>query len=206
MTMKTKKSYDLWAPSYDEVKNSTRDLSSEATQQWLKNLKVEHSLELGCGTGRNTAMLSEISDNVTAFDFSEGMLKKARARTYTCPVHFQQQDLEQPWNLECRFDLVLCNLVLEHIDKLEHVFREVSKALKSDGQFLLFEYHPQKQLAGGTAKFQLNESWVRLPAFIHSRQEFENAGKSAGLKMIRCQDWFVPGEDVPRVIGFVFTL
>ena len=72
--------YDTWASTYDGAVNLTRDLYKKVTETVLKNAKVHHILELGCGTGKNTTFYAGISDHVTCVDFSSEMMSRARTR------------------------------------------------------------------------------------------------------------------------------
>ncbi len=77
------------------------------------------AIEAGCGTGKNTPLLARISCSVLSLDFSPGMLAKARTRVQQPHVQFQQADLLQPWPCgHAVADLVSCNLVLEHLERL----------------------------------------------------------------------------------------
>ena len=73
--------YDEWANIYDENINRTRDLESFVLKQMLQGKKFDLCLELGCGTGKNTFFLSQVSSRVQAYDFSHQMITKAYSRS-----------------------------------------------------------------------------------------------------------------------------
>src|SRR5512143_3468555 len=76
--MGVQKAYNDWSASYDSDENLTRDLDQNVLREALADLHFKSILEIGCGTGKNTAFLSQISERVHALDFSEGMVEKAR--------------------------------------------------------------------------------------------------------------------------------
>ena len=111
--------YNQWSTSYDQDHNLTRDLDAQVTKEALANVQWGDVLELGSGTGKNTLLLAEIAQNVHALDFSPKMMAKAKAKITAENVQFTQTDLTQPWPYpDHTADLIVCNLVLEHIEDL----------------------------------------------------------------------------------------
>ncbi|HZJ22663.1 MAG TPA: methyltransferase domain-containing protein, partial [Anaerolineales bacterium] len=76
--MNIQKAFDEWSDSYDTDNNLTRDLDQQVTRETLSGLHFNSILEIGCGTGKNTAFLCQIGDSVHALDFSQGMIGKAK--------------------------------------------------------------------------------------------------------------------------------
>ncbi len=136
--------YDEWAETYDTVANRTRDLAGEVLRKI--DLKVQDKLviEVGCGTGRNTAWLvASNAANIVALDFSEGMLSRARARVDDARVSFVQQDVRATWPVaNASADVVIVMLVLEHVENLQPVFAEAARALRASGELFICELHP----------------------------------------------------------------
>ncbi len=78
--MNVQQSYNNWAEQYDTNDNKTRDLEAIALRKTLSNISFDAVLEIGCGTGKNTAWLLEKAKLVTAIDLSEEMLAKAKEK------------------------------------------------------------------------------------------------------------------------------
>jgi malonyl-CoA O-methyltransferase len=117
--------YNRWSATYDLDRNLTRDLDEAVTRQTLANLRCQSILELAGGTGKNTGLLAELGQRVYALDFSEGMLNKAKAKLPSGNVIFGVADISAPWPCKNQsIDLIVCNLVLEHIADLPFVFAE----------------------------------------------------------------------------------
>src|SRR5678816_4158762 len=95
--MKIQDAYTHWSTTYDSDRNLTRDLDQLATEHALKGRTYKNVMELGCGTGKNTALLSQLGQNILAVDFSPGMLKQAKAKIDSRNVLFVVADLTQPW-------------------------------------------------------------------------------------------------------------
>ena len=78
--MSIQNAYNDWSVSYDTDENLTRDLDQKVLREALANLHFKSILEIGCGTGKNTALLSQTGESVHALDFSEGMIEKAKKK------------------------------------------------------------------------------------------------------------------------------
>ena len=205
--MNIQNAYNDWSGTYDSDENLTRDLDQTVTRELLADLRFDSILEIGCGTGKNTSFLVQIGKRVEAVDFSEGMLAKAREKVDAGNVRFSQMDITQPWKFESQsFDLIVCNLVLEHIKDLEFVFRETARMAKPQGRFLVNELHPFRQYEGKKARFYRNQQKIEVDAFVHHISDFLNAASSNGLVLTKLNE-FWHETDVnkpPRLLSLLF--
>lgn len=206
--MKVEDAYNAWSATYDSDKNLTRDLDERIARQELQDLRCKTVLELGCGTGKNTMLLADISERVHSLDFSAGMIEKATHRV-TCPnVTFEIADITKRWPVgDDRFDLVVCNLVLEHVEDLHFIFGEAARVLTAGGSFFVCELHPFRQYQGTKARFQQQEATTLIPAFLHHITDFVKAAEASQLKLLRLNEWWheADEEKPPRLISFMFA-
>lgn len=166
--MNIQTAYNAWAKTYDAVRNETRDAEAAIIRQLLADASFANVIEIGCGTGKNTEWLATKATQVTAVDFSEEMLAKARAKTDRANVRFQQADITEEWRFVAQpTDLVTCSLILEHIADLGFVFRQASRALVPGGMFYIGELHPFKQYQGSKARFDNGSSVFELECYTH---------------------------------------
>jgi malonyl-CoA O-methyltransferase len=205
--MSIQNAYNEWSGIYDSNQNLTRDLDAQVTRATLANRHFRSILELGCGTGKNTIFFSEIAEKVHALDFSDGMIQKAKEKVTAENVRFETADLTHHWNCEDSvYDLISCNLVLEHIENLSHIFAEAARVLMPGGEFFINELHPFKQYGGTKARFERGEEVVEVAVFIHHISEFIHAAKSHSLKLTQFNELWHP-EDTgkpPRLASFLF--
>lgn len=197
--------YTAWAATYDTDENRTRDLDQAVTAELLGGRRVARALEIGCGTGKNTALLGRISAAVLGLDFSDGMLARARAKLAAPHVAFARADLTRPW--PCAggsVEIIACNLVLEHIEQLAPVFAEAARCLHPGGLLLVSELHPCRQYAGTQARFAAPDATVRIPAFVHHISDFLAAAAGAGLTLQALREWWHADERdrPPRLVSF----
>jgi ubiquinone/menaquinone biosynthesis C-methylase UbiE len=205
--MSIQKAYNEWSETYDTDENLTRDLDQKVTRETLDNLHFDSILEIGCGTGKNTAFLAGIGTRVHALDFSEGMIEKAKKKVQTENVRFSVADLTQKWPCEDQSsDLIVCNLVLEHIEDLSFIFSEAFRVLEEEGRFLINELHPFRQYEGKQASFNKGEAVTEIPAFVHHISDFVNAALSNELTLVKLNEWWHEQDQgkLPRIVSFVF--
>lgn len=205
--MSIQKAYNEWSATYDSDENLTRDLDQKVTRDALANLQFNSILEIGCGTGKNTVFLAQIGTRVHALDFSEGMIEKAKKKVQAENVRRSVADLTQKWPCENRsYDLIVCNLVLEHIKDLSFIFSEAFRVLEEEGRFLVNELHPFRQYEGKKARFGKGEEVTEIPAFVHHISDFLNAALNNELTLVKLNEWWHEDDQSrpPRLISFLF--
>ena len=205
--MDIQNAYDEWSATYDADENLTRDLDQTTTRDLLADFRPDSILELGCGTGKNTVFLAQIGKQVRALDFSQGMVEKARAKVQAENVRFEMADLTQRWPCEAdAYDLIVCNLVLEHIENLSHIFSEAQRTLRPGGRFFLNELHPFKQYDGKKARFSRGAQTVEVDAFVHHTSDFIGAAMENGLKLTSLNEYRHEEDEgkLPRLVSFLF--
>ncbi|MBV8882476.1 MAG: class I SAM-dependent methyltransferase [Chroococcidiopsidaceae cyanobacterium CP_BM_RX_35] len=207
--MSVKEAYDVWSDRYDADRNLTRDLDRLVMERMLPVFKDLKIIEIGCGTGKNTVLLSELAQSIHAIDFSEGMLAKAREKISQETVTFTVADIRAPW--PCKDEtanLVLCNLVLEHLENLEFFFSESARVLQTSGRIFISELHPFRQYLGKAANYQDHEQTVKIPAFVHHISDFLTAASDNNFYLIKLNEWWhqEDTQQPPRLISFLFEL
>jgi len=205
--MSIQNAYNEWAESYDTYENLTRDLDQQITKDVLGKLRFNSILEIGCGTGKNSAFYSQIGKSVHAVDFSQGMIEKAMEKVRAENVNFSTMDITKKWKFDGdSFDLLVCNLVLEHIEDISFVFSEASRVLESKGRFFINELHPFRQYAGRKARYQKHEEEIEVDAFIHHISDFLNAAIDKGLSLVKLNEYWHEEDKnkPPRLISFTF--
>ena len=201
--------YNTWAETYDKQENKTRDLDKQATKNMLSRIINSSSvvLEFGCGTGKNTAWLAEHSAQITGVDFSEEMLNKAREKISLPNINFKQADITKSWPFANQsFNVITCNLILEHVKNLDFIFFEAQRILKSNGYFFISELHPAKQYMGSKASFELNDKSVSPDCYTHHISDYFSSATKLEFACTELQEWFDDHNtgSIPRLINFLF--
>ena len=179
----TKTGYDLWAAAYDTNGNPLVALDeAELASLLAPDLAGKTALDLGCGTGRATALMALRGARVTGLDFSPGMLDVAREKLarlpLAAPVTLLEHDVQQPLPFDnASFDLVTSCLVLEHISDLRSFFAEIARVARPEAMIYVSAMHPALLLRGVQANFTDPASGdeIRPHGYPHTLADFINA-------------------------------
>ncbi|WP_459192355.1 class I SAM-dependent methyltransferase [Halosimplex sp. J119] len=121
-----------------------RLLEWPATRSLLPDVDGLTVLEAGCGVGDYTAWLVEQGAEVVAVDATESAVERTRERFDDAPVSVRRADLTEPLAFldDESVDLLLSQLVLEHVSDWLPVFDEFARVLRPDGLFVFSTGHP----------------------------------------------------------------
>lgn len=201
--MNIQQAYNNWASQYDTNDNKTRDLEARSLRETLSDISFDYCLEIGCGTGKNTAWLAQKATQLTAIDLSEEMLAKAREKITAEKVRFVQADIMQSWSFaNAPYDLVTFSLVLEHIENLEPVFEKAAGVLRSGGYMYVGELHPFKQYNGSKARFETENGTQIVTCYNHHVSDFLQSAKGHGLLPVEVKEYFDDDDrnNIPRLL------
>lgn len=106
-------------------------------------------LDVCCGQGTLTAMISASGASVAGLDFSPEMIANAR-RTAPDAEVVTGDAVAIPFG-DAEFDKVVCNFGMMHISDQPKALNEVRRALKTNGEFVMVTWTaPQESPAFGT--------------------------------------------------------
>src|SRR5450432_1172250 len=94
--LSVKDGYDRWSELYDDDLNPLVMIEEPHVDALLGDVAGVTVADIGCGTGRHALRLAARGGDVTAVDFSAGMLAKARAKPGAERVTWVEHDLAQP--------------------------------------------------------------------------------------------------------------
>ncbi len=178
--------YDRWSLVYDHDANPLPPLEEPFVRKAIGDPRGLRALDLGCGTGRHALWLAAGGAEVTAVDFSEGMLAEARRKPGASVVRFLVHDLGVPLPfVASSFDLVVSGLVLEHLGDLAGFFAEAHRVLKPSARAVVSAMHPAMFLRGSRARFTDPESGelVQPGSVAHQMGDFVMAALGAGFRL-----------------------
>jgi 2-polyprenyl-3-methyl-5-hydroxy-6-metoxy-1,4-benzoquinol methylase len=112
----------------------------------VKRYRSAHTLDLGCGAGWLSLELARAGLHVTGIDVSEGQINIARQyaasveRTSTFgSLQYTVADLSRLALKPHSYDVITAWGALHHIADLDHLLRQVDRALKPEGVFLVYD-------------------------------------------------------------------
>jgi ubiquinone/menaquinone biosynthesis C-methylase UbiE len=203
LVLPTREGYDRWAELYDSDGNPLTALEEPEVDRLLGDVAGLDVADIGCGTGRHALRLAQRGASVTAVDFSEGMLDRARGKRGAERVRWLAHDLTAPpLPLPARsFDRVLCALVAEHIADVTGLFAELGRLCRGDGRIVVTNMHPALMLRGVQARFHDPATGrdTRPASEPHLVSDYVNAARDAGLELVRMGERAVDDELARRL-------
>lgn len=136
------------AKGYSEYNQG--ELSGEQREKWRQAILAElpdkplteiHLLDVGTGPGFFAIILAEAGIQVTAVDYTEEMLKEAKANAgeLSEKIHFQQMDAQNLEFPDGTFDVVITRNVTWNLEHPVRAYQEWYRVLKKDGVLLNFD-------------------------------------------------------------------
>jgi ubiquinone/menaquinone biosynthesis C-methylase UbiE len=180
----TRTGYDRWAEFYDAEDNPLVLLEERHLRRLVGRVAGLKVADIGCGTGRHALRWAAAGARVTAVDFSEAMLRQARAKPGAEAITFIRHDLARPFPLpNGAFDRVCCCLVLDHIRGLGRFFSELERLCRRSGSVIISVMHPAMSLRGVQARFIEPRTGRRISPAGHAHQtaDYLMAAARAGL-------------------------
>ncbi|XXM72431.1 class I SAM-dependent methyltransferase [Lysinibacillus sphaericus] len=133
--------YRLGSGIYDKLFNS--GLFLKARKQIFSDVIFkgygQKILFVGVGTGADLELLDIEKIDITAIDYSEAMLQRAREKFNSSPIEFLKMDAQDMAFKDDQFDLVVASLILSVVPDENRCFREIVRVLKPDGRIVIFD-------------------------------------------------------------------
>jgi ubiquinone/menaquinone biosynthesis C-methylase UbiE len=180
--------YGVWASSYDTTRNALVAVEEPIVQMMLAGQSVDAALDLGTGTGRHLERLAGVASSVIGLDISMHMLEKARQkeRSRVTSLLLAQADIAHALPIASKsVGIILCSLVLSHVDQIRVLFQEVRRLLPAGGMFVLSMFHAEAQAIGWRTSIQRPDGVYRLPNFAHTEDELREALSDTGFQIDR---------------------
>lgn len=125
----------------DPVRQSELDNEAERLARLAEGRGV---LELACGTGYWTRVMSRTASRIVASDIAPEALVEAGKKIYECDVNFIQADMFTHSFGEADFDLVALGFWFSHQPRQEYgrLFDVLTRPLKKDGLIWMMDNNP----------------------------------------------------------------
>jgi ubiquinone/menaquinone biosynthesis C-methylase UbiE len=151
-------------------------------------------LDVGSGAGQIARHLLKYADpeaNITCFDLSTEMLRRARLRLKSDRPRFVAADLSMLPFADASFDCVTCGYVLEHLPDPRVGLSELARVMKPGAKMLLL-----------TTEDNLSGAWTSRiwRCRTYNRRELARICEELGLKW-RKELWFTRMHQVLRAGG-----
>lgn len=136
-------------------------LVEPATLKFLNIQPRDKVLEIACGNGQMSRVMTQLGAQVTAIDSSPEIIKCALERSKGLNIVYKVLDVLDIQSTKVfttnDWDGVLCNMALMDIPEIAPVFQLSHKALKSGGIFVFSVTHPCFDKAVGPHVTEIHE-------------------------------------------------
>lgn len=197
-TEKIRKRYDRASKFYDIFEQPMEAMSLKKWRtEVVKDLRGK-VLEVGVGTGKNIPYYPNDIE-VTAIDFSEKMLEKAREKAERFNkniklIHMDAQNMDFPDNT---FDRVFTTCVFCSVPDPVKGLKEIRRVCKPDGKIIMIEHVRSEKKVLGLIMDILNPLTLNLYGANINRKTVENI-KMAGFTEVGVTN--LTGDIVKKIV------
>jgi len=132
--------YKLWSPIYDRFFNSGKFLKArKKIFQGEKFVINQNILFVGVGTGADLELIKHKQLNITAIDYSNEMLEKAKVKFKDSSIEFFKMDAQDMNFKDSQFDVVVESLILSVVPDADKYAKEMIRVLKPKGKIIIFD-------------------------------------------------------------------
>lgn len=146
--------WGLISPVYDLLENLYNRKVYQGTGQAVAALLsgTDEVLECACGTGAISRSLAPRCQSLTATDFSEGMLRRAKRKLSAHPnVVVEKADIMRLPYVDARFDAVVAGNVIHLLPEPGKALEELARVLKPGGKLVIPTYINDTKKSNRTA-------------------------------------------------------
>lgn len=164
-----KRYWDASSQTYDKKSGHGIQTTEEKTA-WKKAFEDAlpsahlNVLDVGCGTGELTFLLTEMGHSVTGIDLSESMVEKAREKNEALKLNanFKTGDAEDLDFGDAKFDLVFNRHLLWTLPHPEKALKEWKRVLKNHGHIIIIDGYWRNNTLASRLKRQISGIGVLL--------------------------------------------
>jgi malonyl-CoA O-methyltransferase len=135
--------YNHWASTYATESNPIKNLSNKLVEQWLHDVTGKSILDVGCGTGHFCRYVEKNNAaRIIGVDLSPAMLSQAKKNCIS--GEFYCADITTMPFEHSSFDLIICALVIGHIENMASALDMLCSILKRNGELIITDFHPDQ--------------------------------------------------------------
>lgn len=188
--------YDKWAGTYHVEDNPIKNLSDEFIRSEMPDLHGKRVLDAGCGTGKICSIAVDLGASyVKGIDLSPVMISEAKKNCSR--GSFECADLSAV-TLE-KFDVIICGLVLGHVELAAPVLEKMISALNPGGHIIITDFHPFQTLMHAKRTFKSDGKTFEIKHTLHHLDEYFILLKKSGITVTSFKEPFF--KDNPVIFG-----
>ena len=173
--------YRLWAATFDRDPSAVIALETRLMQPLLPDWKSRRVVDVGCGTGRWSAWLSERGARIWGFDLCPEMLARAAGKPGLRGSLAACDAACLPLPDACA-DGGICALTAGHLRDPHALAVEIARVTRPGGTVLWSDFHPDAVRRGWKRTFRTAEGLHELQTHAYSVPGLLDAAARAGLE------------------------
>ncbi len=190
--------YEIWSENYDKQPgNLMLDLDEQIFTDLLENidLKDKEIADIGCGTGRHWQKIySKKPSRLMGFDISGSMLELLMNK-FPFALTYKTTDNLLMSVSDSSMDTIISTLTIAHIRDIDEAIASWSRVLKTGGDLIITDFHPDLLAHGGKRSFSHGGRSLSVKNYIHPIEKIKKTFYEAGCILIREEEKTV-NEDV----------
>jgi ubiquinone/menaquinone biosynthesis C-methylase UbiE len=187
---------------YGRIDRRTRRATARLRSDLIGDLTGD-ILEIGCGPGANFAHYRPQA-RVTATDYSEHMLKRAREEaalpSVQATITLQQADIGALSFPDASFDAVVSTLVLCSVPDQSRALAELQRVLRPGGELRLWEHVRSDRRWVAAAQTAANPIYSPCADGCHLNRDTAAAITTAGFEVLSQDRPTVRGHPLPNLL------
>jgi SAM-dependent methyltransferase len=187
-TVDVRSGYGEWVETYEDTVKDAMDI--ELLERLERVDWAGEVADLGCGTGRTGAWLSQQPrvQAIDGVDLTPEMLAKARERGVYREL--READVGATGLQTDGYDLVITSLVDEHLADLRPLYGEAARVAKPGASYVLVGYHPYFIMASGMPTHYDSASGepVAIETYLHQLSDHVKAAGAAGWMLAEAEE------------------
>ena len=170
--------YDRRASEYEQIyyrdiPPRQKELADEAER--LKTLATgKQIVEIACGTGYWTDLMSQTAQKIIATDLSSEMIRQARQKQFSCPIEFIQADMYSLPVKSHACDLLAVGFWFSHEPKEQYpkFFDLLSSLIRPNGTIWMIDNNPPAEGIVNTSSGQDEHGNNYKKRYLDTGEEF----------------------------------
>ena len=151
----------FWDERIGEANDFHKILLDPNTLLMLDINKGDRILEIACGNGQFSRIMTREGAKVTAIDLSDEFIKIAKTKPLANKIDYQVIDVCNPDDLNKlkgnSFDAAVCAMGLMDMENIEPLIRFLPEIIKNNGKFVFSIMHPCFNSGDSTLVYERND-------------------------------------------------
>ncbi|XMB85285.1 class I SAM-dependent methyltransferase [Mycoplasmatota bacterium WC44] len=168
---KEAKAYESWYKTLEG--DYVLKKESELLLKMIGDTANKSILDIGCGTGVHSILVSSINNKVIGIDCSKKMILEANKKA-SDNLSFLEMDSTNLEFVDEQFDIVMSLAMIEFVEGKERVIEEAMRVLKPGGMLLVGTIQKHSEFANMYESQYFQENTVFKYASFMSREELES--------------------------------